>query len=242
MSTLAKIIVSTLVSILMMSCTFSGSFGPGIDGNGNVVSIDRNINSTFNQIKVSRGMDVYLNQSSNSSITVEADENLHDIIKTEVEDGILKIYADENIRRSKAQKVYVSFKSIEKIMATSGSDVYAKSEIKEPSLELVTSSGADMEVVVNADRLSCESTSGSDLRVSGTTQNLYASATSGSDIKAGNLKAIDGEVNATSGADITVNTSNSLRAKATSGADVRYYGNPKEVDKSDGVSGSVSKH
>ena len=42
-------------------------------------------------------------------------------------------------------------------------------------------------------------------------------------------------VKATSGADITVNTSKELIAKASSGGDVKYYGNPEKVEKSDGI-------
>ncbi len=49
------------------------------------------------------------------------------------------------------------------------------------------------------------------------------------------------EVKATSGADITVNTSKELTARATSGGDVKYYGNPEKVDKSDSSSGSIKQ-
>ena len=46
---------------------------------------------------------------------------------------------------------------------------------------------------------------------------------------------------ANSGADVTVNTSKELTARANSGGDVKYYGNPDTVNKSDGPSGSVRK-
>jgi hypothetical protein len=96
-----------------------------------------------------------------------------------------------------------------------------------------------MELDINVQVADCRSTSGSDLRVSGRTDKLYAEATSGSDIKAGNLKAKVSEARATSGADITLNTSEELYAKATSGGDIKYYGNPERVTKKDGVSGSI---
>jgi len=96
-----------------------------------------------------------------------------------------------------------------------------------------------MKLDVNTSVLNCKSTSGSDLRLSGKTIKLIAEATSGSDIKAADLMAESSQVKATSGADITVNTSKELTAKATSGGDVKYYGNPEKVDKSDSSSGSV---
>lgn len=243
MTTIAKIIVGLTVSLTLVSCQFNGGgFSFGVRGNGNVETVDRVLNEDFTEIKVSRGMDVYLTQSDEVSLSVEADENLHDIIVTEVEDGVLRITTEENISYSKSKKVMLSFKDISKITATSGSDVYATNTIIVDNLELSTTSGSDMELDVNAQVVDCSSTSGSDLRVSGTTNKLFASATSGSDIKAGNLKAKVSEVRATSGSDVTVNTSEELYAKATSGADIKYYGNPEKVTKKDGVSGSVRRH
>ncbi len=241
MNTLAKIIVSSLIGLLMLSCNISGNFGTGVTGSGNVVSQDRNIDGEFNEIKVSRGLDVYLTQDASTTLTVQADDNLHDIIMTEVENNVLKIYANENIKRASSKKVMVTFKDISKIKSTSGSDVFSNSTITAETLELETSSGSDMEVDVNATTLSCKSSSGSDLKLSGKTDMLYAEASSGSDIKAGNLKAERSQVKATSGADITVNTSKELVAKASSGGDIKYYGDPEKVNKTDGVSGSIRK-
>ena len=224
----------------MTSCNFDINFN-SVRGNGDVTTEDRSINGEFDAIKVSRGLDVYLTQSNDESITVEADDNLHEIIITEVENNVLKIYADENISYSKSQKVYLNFKDVSKIIATSGSDVIAKNVIKADVLELSTSSGSDMNIEVETNSISCESSSGSDLRVSGKTGKLYAEASSGSNIKAGSLKAMETTARASSGADITVNTEKELIAKASSGGDIKYYGNPENVRKNDGVSGSIRK-
>jgi hypothetical protein len=241
MTTVTKFIVGIIFTIMLMSCQINGNFGIGVKGNGHVEKVDRHISDDFDAIKVSRGLDVYLTQSDNVNIEVEADENLHDIIMTEIENNTLHIYADENIHYAKSKKVMVSFNDINKITATSGSDVYSSNIIKTEYLELKTTSGSDMEIEIDVDVVECRATSGSDLRISGTTNKLYAEATSGSDIKAGNLRAKTCEARATSGADITVNSSNELYAKASSGGDIKYLGNPEKITKKDGVSGSVRK-
>jgi len=241
MTTLTKFIVGLVVSIMLMSCQFNANFGTGISGNGNVKTIEREISDNFTEIKVSRGLDVYLTQSDDVSLKVQADENLHDIIMTKVENNVLRIYADENIKRASSKKVMVSFKDISKISASSGSDVYSTNTITTESLELSTSSGSDMELDVDTHTIECKASSGSDLRLSGKTDKLYADASSGSDIKAGNLKTSTCEARASSGADITVNTSKELYAKASSGGDIKYYGNPDKVSKKDGASSSIRK-
>ena len=135
----------------------------------------------------------------------------------------------------------MSFKDISRIISTSGSDVHGNNTISTDELELKTTSGSDMKLDINTTILNCESTSGSDLRLSGKTQKLIAEASSGSDIKAGNLGAESSQVRASSGADVTVNTSKELTANASSGGDIKYYGNPEKVNKNNSASGSVRK-
>jgi len=239
MSTLTRIIITSIVGMLMLSCNFSMNLGEGVNGNGNVVTAERNISSDFNQIKVSQGLDLYITQSNDVSLSVEADENLHDLIMTDVENNILRIYSSENIKRASSKKIMLNINDISSIKATSGSNVYSTNTIKVDELELVSTSGADIKLDVKTQLLDCRSTSGSNINLRGTTNTLIAAATSGSNIKANQLKAETSEVKATSGADISVNTSKELTARATSGGDVRYSGNPEKVNKSDSSSGSV---
>ncbi|MDP5082295.1 MAG: DUF2807 domain-containing protein [Winogradskyella sp.] len=239
MSTLIRIIIASIVSILMLSCNFSMNLGTGVNGNRDVVTRDREISDDFNTITVSQGLDLYLTQSSNVSLSIEADENLHELIVTEVENGVLKIYTSKNINKAASRKIMLDFSDISVIKATSGSDVYSTNTIEVDNLELSTTSGADMKLTVNTTELTCKATSGSDLKLSGSSKNLNASATSGSDIDASNLITEISDVSATSGADISVNTSIELTARATSGGDVRYTGHPEKVNKSDSSAGSV---
>jgi len=223
----------------MLSCNFSMNLGEGVSGNGNVVTADRNISSDFNQIKVSQGLDLYITQSNDVSLSIEADENLHDLIMTDVENNILRIYSSENIKRASSKKIMLNINDISSIKATSGSNVYSTNTIKEDDLELASTSGANIKLDVKTQTLDCRSTSGSNIILRGSTNTLIAAATSGSNVKAEQLKAETSEVKATSGANISINTSKELTARATSGGDVRYSGNPKKVNKSDSSSGSV---
>lgn len=239
MTTLIKFIVATILSFTLFSCNFD--FQTGISGNRDVVIENRPVNATFNTIKANEGLDVYLTQSDNTSIVVEADENLQELILTEIENGVLKIHTKQNIGSAASKKIRVSFINISSIISTSGSDVYSTNTIKAENLELKSTSGSDMTLSINTAVLDCKSTSGSDMKLSGKTTKLIAEATSGSDIKAADLKAESSRVKATSGADITVNTSKELVAKANSGGDVKYYGNPEKVEKSNNPSGSVTQ-
>ena len=241
MTTLIKFLIATLLSLTLFSCNFDLNLNPGVKGNGNVESMDRHVKESFTSIKATEGLDVYLTQGNEESITVEADENLHDLILTDIEDGVLKIHTSKNIGRASSKKVMVTFKEVSGITSTSGSDVFSTNTINADHLELKSTSGSDMKLDVSTENLICKSTSGSDMKLSGKTEKLTAEATSGSDIKAGNLIAESSQVKATSGADITVNTSKELTASASSGGDIKYYGNPEKIDKNNSSSGSIRK-
>lgn len=211
----------------------------GIDGNGQIVTKERTLNSSFNSIKVSRGINVYLTQSNTESLSVEADENLHDIITTSIENDVLIITTTENIGRSTSKKIMLNFRNLASIKATSGSDVFSTNTIRVSNLELDSTSGSDMELSINAESVTCHSSSGSDIELKGKTENFIAEATSGSSIEAEDLFTLNAQVKATSGATIRVNTSKKLTANASSGGDIRYSGNPEIVKTSDGVSGPI---
>lgn len=211
-----------------------------VNGNRNVVTENRNLKEDFTSIKVSTGLDLYISQGSESNITVEADENLQDIIITEVKDGTLKIYSEKNIWKAKSRKVYVTVETLEGVTATSGSDVYTKETINVNDIKISSTSGADIRMALNANSVSTSATSGSDIEITGVANNHTSSATSGASIEAYNLRSKNVIVKVSSGADINIYASESITAKASSGGDIDFKGNPKQVSKKSSSGGDVS--
>ncbi|MEL6812210.1 MAG: head GIN domain-containing protein [Bacteroidota bacterium] len=235
-----KFILIALLAVGMTSCNFDLQWGQ-VTGNGNVVTEERPVTSDFTAVRGSAGMDVFLTEGNENKIVVEADENLLEIIETEISEGQLKIRATQNIGRSKSQKVHVTYKKLEKISASSGADVIGNSVVKTEYLTLDSSSGADLEVDVVAREVYADVSSGADLKISGRADKLVADASSGSDLKAMDLEVKICKAEASSGADIVVNVKEEMDGKASSGGDIRYYGNPTAVTVKDGASGSVRK-
>ena len=235
--------ITKIVAILFVTALFSSC---GVDmfnrvnGNKNVITEERKVSEDFTGIKVSTGIDLYISQGSKNKITVEADENLHDIIMTEINNGVLKIYSKKNIWRAKARKVYVTVINLHMLKATSGSDVYTEDIIEADEISISATSGADIRFSLNAVSVETSATSGSDIKISGTTTNHASSATSGSSIDAYNLESKNTIAKATSGADINIYASEKIEAKATSGGDIDFKGNPKQINKKSSSGGSVS--
>ena len=235
-----KIILALVFVTTLTSCQFDMNIGQE-NGNGNVVTEEREVTQDFDEVKGSRGLDVYLTKGSENKIVVEADENLLDLIETNISNGKLTITSSKNIGRAKAKKIYVTFVELSSIEASSGADVIGNSVIKSETLTLDCSSGADIEVEVFTKQLYAETSSGADIEVSGKASSLNAKASSGSELNAKKLQVLTCNAKASSGADITINVKESLDAKASSGGDIRYYGSPTLANQKKGRSGSIRK-
>lgn len=233
-----KITLLLLVLLTATSCMFDGF---GIQGNRNVVSEDRKINSDFESIKVSEGITVYLTQSDDVELRVEADENIIDLLVTEVEGDVLKIYFDKNVSRAKAKNVYLSAEKISSIKTSSGAVVKSESGIKSKDIVLRSSSGSNIDIKIEALTISASTSSGAQIEVSGSTESITGDASSGSGIDADNLIAKNGNVSVSSGAGIDVHVTDELTARASSGGNISYEGNPN-LNKSKSSGGSISKH
>lgn len=240
MTTLAKIAIAFLLAIFASSCKMDINFGQGKRGNGEVVEETRKVSEDFTVISASEGLDVFVTQDQDFKILVEADENIIDLIGTDIKDGKLRIHAIENIGRA-TKKVYVSLPEISGLRSSSGADLIAQNIIESEKIELDASSGSDLHVELKAIEVSADASSGADIKISGSADVFYADASSGADIRARDLMSKTCNADASSGAGISVNVSESLVADASSGADISYTGDASVKTKKS-VSGSVHKY
>jgi len=240
MTTLARITIALIVALFFSSCAFDINFGDGEKGNGVVIEESRDVSEDFTAVEASEGLDVYVTQGPVASIDVEADENIMELIATDIRNGVLRIHSLENIGRA-TKNIYVTLPEVTALSTSSGADLWSKDVIKATKLDLDASSGSDLHVEAIAEEISADASSGADIKVSGTTDRLYADASSGADVNAKGLLSKTCYADASSGADISVNVSESLTADASSGADISYTGDAK-VRKNKSVSGSVHKY
>ncbi len=227
-----------LNALFFSSCIF---IGPSVKGNGDVVEERREVGN-FNEIKTSRGMNVYLSQGTNQKVLVEADSNLMDAIETKVDDSTLVITTSKNIRRSKSLKVFVTAPQINNIRTTAGSNVYSENQLKTEKLELTASAGSNMRLDVDANNMDVSATAGSNINIEGKSEVFTAKATSGSNIKAEDLTVEDCNARTTSGANIWIHVNSKLDGKASSGGNIFYSGNPKSVNSESSSGGNVRKN
>jgi len=203
--------------------------GPSVKGNGNVVEEKRNIRD-FDEINVSRGMNVYISQGDKTEVMVRTDENLLDVVETRMEGNVLKVTSNAGIRKATALKVFVTLPEITGIKSVAGSNVFSETVLESDNLELSCSAGSNIKLELNAGDVQASASAGSNIKLSGLAREFKGKASSGANIKAEELKTSNCDVRSSSGANIWISVKNSLVAQVNSGGNVFYYGEPENTD------------
>jgi len=233
-------ILTIAIAILSISACTNAQIRKTVRGDGNVVTKERKA-IAFTGVKVSSGIDVYLRQGNNESLSVEADENLHEYIITEVKGGVLNVYTDANIREAERKRVYVTMKEINSVSTSSAGDVVGQSPVKTDRLDLSASSAGDIKLEIHVKELDIDISSSGDITLTGEAEKLNGNLSSAGDLNAYDLVVRDADISASSAGNADINVSERIRARASSAGDINYMGNPKYVDAHSSSAGSIRK-
>jgi hypothetical protein len=204
----------------------------------------------FSGIQVSTGVIVNFKQESPTNVKVIADADKLQYIVTKVDNGVLKVYVDNKGQKNlrfKNISVNVSSPRMDNIKTSSGAVFNGVNHIQENNLTVDTSSGAVVNASFNiSDNAQVELSSGAvinseinsrDINIkgsSGSVANLSGKAIAGAiDVSSGAVCNAEGlqlnmlDAESTSGAVVSGNVSEELKARASSGGTIKYKGEPR---------------
>lgn len=198
----------------------------------------------FKGVKTGEAIDVYLRKGDKESVKVEVSGEKLSNVLTEISGSYLKIHIRDNnsfFRGKSDVKVYVTYVTLDKISASSAANVFSEGVIKGTSMEIHSSSAADVEVSLEVTDVRVHASSAGDVILAGTAKSIDADASSSGDVDAYNLKTETASAQASSAGSIKLNVTNGLDASASSGGSVRYRGNPLKTNTHSSSGGSVKK-
>lgn len=118
------VVISSMSSFGKMTgklFSFNTNWG-GVKGSGNVKTEKREV-SNFKSIDVSGAFEVEITAQKDFSLEVEADDNLLELIKTEVDDGTLEIKSQKSLKTSNPLKIRISAPDINSLELSGASKV-----------------------------------------------------------------------------------------------------------------------
>ena len=239
MTTIIKVTIGLLVSLLLTSCNFQFN-QKDVSGSGNVEDRNLSISDNFDGIKASNGWEVILKKGTENSVTASLDANLYDYLDVHVEGSRLIIETLENahITNASSKKIIVTFsENLQDLKASSAAVINAESVLEGERISLDVSSAGTINTEVAVRSIDTDASSAGTINLKGITQRFEGDASSAGNINAKNLKSEDAQTDASSAGHISIYASKSIHADASSAGNIEYWGDPKEVNAPESTSG-----
>lgn len=200
--------------------------------------------SNVSGISVHAGIDLFITQGNSESAKIVANSNFINEVVVENLGGNVKVAWKDNkgssIWKNKSAKVYITYKKLNSISASSGSSLKTENTLKTDALEVKVSSGANLKASIACKDLQVKTSSGANADLNGTTTNMEVKSSSGATLSAFDLTSDYANATASSGADIKINVTKGLETTSGSGGNIRYKG-AASLKNNSSRSGSVSK-
>ena len=197
---------------------FNFSFGTSVNGSGVMRSEVREI-AGFNGVDVGGVFQVEVVLGKDYAVEIEADDNLHQHISTEVRGGVLKIASAERLKSESPIRIRVSAPDIETVEASGASKVSIQG--------------------VNNSELAIDTSGASKVSLEGVTANLRINVSGASKIEASALKADSAVVDASGASSVEIHVTDRLVSEASGASKISYSGNPGSVEKKASGAGKI---
>jgi len=202
--------------------------------------------NNFSEVSVGAGIGLYITQGSSESARIVADDDVIDDVVLEKSGNRIKVgwkdsWGIKKMWKNRNAKVYITYKKLNSISASSGSSLITQNTLKTDHLDASVSSGASMNAKISCNELQLQTNSGASVSLAGTATNMEIKSSSGSSVDALNLATQYARADTHSGADIKINVTKGLETNTSSGSNIRYKGAAALKNISNSRSSSVSR-
>jgi hypothetical protein len=211
-----KLIVISLISVFALtSCNWNR-----IRGNGSIKTETRDV-AAFEAVACDGGYEVQIDCQQKQSLTIETDENLLPLVKTEVHNNKLRVFTKGILFPTNRIRIAISIPNI-KEFTTNGSADGDINNINNNGLEIgIQGSGK--------------------LRMNGKSGTVKITASGSSKIDATSLVSENSDIQINGSGNIRVYATNSIDVQINGSGTVKYKGEPKTVNQQINGSGRIVK-
>ncbi len=230
-----RLIAFLVLAVALNSCEM------GVVGNGNVQTQKRSV-ETFNRVELSGMFEVYIRQGETPALTLKTDENLLELIETEVRSEELEIRSTKSIRKAKELAVYITVRELESIEISGAASIITEGELRSAKLELQCSGACEANMDLKCDELNIDVSGAAELNLQGIAEQLDIRSSGACEINAFELKTLKTKVNISGAGEVDVYVSEDLRVDASGAAEVRYKGTPRNISQEASGASSVKPY
>ena len=238
------LLVSALGALLGGCVDLNWSSGPGIRGSGNLISGTRQV-SQFDRVSVSGSGRLSIIQGERESLTIEAEDNLLPLIKSDVSGGLLKLGPENvNLKPTRTIRYQLQLKDLRELHLSGAMEAESQS-IKTDRLQLSISGSGKIQVPkLETGNLDARVSGSGDIQLAGKVDQQVVRISGSGNYRAGECESQNTTVQVTGSGDVTVWVHRTLEAHVSGSGDIRYFGSPQvnsHVSGSGGVHSAGSK-
>lgn len=212
-----------------------------VTGNGNMVTQERSL-SSFSEVSVAGGMQVTITQAGNTSVKVQADDNLMEYIITEIKGNKLVVKYQNNVSiNGKGVKILVTMPILNGASISGSGNVLCASEMPASGSFYASISGSgNIDAKTTASKVDASISGSGNILLGGKTKELEVSISGSGSFKGYELKTEEAQVKISGSGNVETTATTKLDAVISGSGDIFYKGNPGLSLKSAG-SGKIKK-
>jgi hypothetical protein len=211
-----RLLLISLISIFALtSCNWRR-----IHGNGSTKTETRDV-AAFDAITCDGGYEVQINCQEKQSLSIETDENLLPLIKTEVHGNMLHIDTKGNLFPTKKIRITVSVPNITEFTSNGSTD---------GNINNLNNSGLDINIHGSGN-----------LHLDGKSGTVHINTSGSSKIDAISLVSENSDIQINGSGNIQVYATNSLDVQINGSGTVKYKGEPRNVNRQINGSGKIER-
>ena len=219
--------------ILLVSCNC-------IEGEGPLVEQGRKL-SYFDEVELRMGADVILKQDSVFSLTINAQENLLKLIRTEVKGEKLIIDTENGcIRSGKRIEFFITLPVLKSLEIDGSGSMSSEGSFTVDRIDIDINGSGDVQFDLVANRINTDISGSGRVYLSGTANDHRIDINGSGDVNAFGLTTYKANVHVSGSGDCELDVHKKLSVKVSGSGDVYYKGSP-DINTRISGSGSVNK-
>jgi hypothetical protein len=198
----------------------------GVRGSGRKITEARDL-PEFDGIEFKGNGKVYVSQGTVQSVSITADDNVIDELKTEVRDGVLTISADKWIMDDSSAEYDIVVADIRNISVSGMGELRSRDTLKAEAIDLRLSGIGDVSLSLDADILNTRISGTGDMKLDGKARHHEIRISGVGELDAYDLITESAVLDISGAGDCKINVQEELVVDISGAGDVTYKGNPR---------------
>ena len=210
-----------------------------VKGSGHQITESYNV-ANFNELEISGAFRVNLKQDSSLALSITTDDNLMKYIHVESDGERLHIYNKKSVCGSGEMILNIGIKQLSRLTGSGAVNFVSAGKINAKDLHIGLNGASSVNLDLTADNVSTEGTGSSEIDLKGQATSHRVQLTGAGKLRAFDFVVGKYDIRSTGAADCEINVLTDLQVSSTGASDVKYKGNPANVNSTKLGAGTVT--